>query len=586
MLQMVLVQLKMQKKKDVKLDESTYGKKKVPVRNENGEVIYIKSPAITVDEINIDNSCDENGKEIKGFNENAEKILRDENNNYKYDVIYEGAYDQNNSKKLSESAAEEICKFIDSKRGFLEGHDSVANSYIDTKKGIYDRMQITPGISKKIYSGDTVKICNAGISHILSYPWHIGDEDRELRVPLTHTWHQVTQGIVALEFNNNDVIEDTINKFDEVQKPFEGHDNFYLTKNQNTSMIQTGHKQWATPDEEKILANTLFSLSQVTADTKWTCKACNDIDAPEKPEVNGIEVDADNSETLISFNKVNDKGTKYTYNVKGKEAGKKEFSYKSNDIEVSRKSGMLGYIVYCDDNKDTKISDVVGNCNKDGTKLEKVKSLGMKFINEDDFDGICKLDMLPDNKYIHVAAMDKAGNISDTSTIQYCYPKILEVSSKNNTIEVGKNLYANISLNNISNTNKSFKVHKFNDILSQKVVVKYDPEILKYVGVSQVNEFMPMTNLIDQLGSITINIAGEDEGSIEEKADLLTLKFKVLKNNESSISIDHGEFIVNNDIITLLPAQKGEFQFNKKSQIKSMSYNNGHAFLAKLIQIQ
>ena len=40
--------------------------------------------------------------------------------------------------------------------------------------------------------------------------------------------------------------------------------NFYLTTWNNTAMIQTGHSNGqSTPDEQKLLANTLFYLSQL-----------------------------------------------------------------------------------------------------------------------------------------------------------------------------------------------------------------------------------------------------------------------------------------------------------------------------------
>ncbi len=63
-----------------------------------------------------------------------------------------------------------------------------------------------------------------------------------------------------------------------------GTNNFYLTTWNNVAMIQTGHSNCAaTPDEQKVLANTLFYLAQITTDKSWNDHKGQDLDAPDRP---------------------------------------------------------------------------------------------------------------------------------------------------------------------------------------------------------------------------------------------------------------------------------------------------------------
>ena len=81
---------------------------------------------------------------------------------------------------------------------------------------------------------------------------------------------------------------------------------YYLTTWNNTAMIQTGHSNGAsTEDERKVLANTLFYLKQLTKKTELLDNSARDIADPNKVE--GIStIVNENNNTTVKFRKPED----------------------------------------------------------------------------------------------------------------------------------------------------------------------------------------------------------------------------------------------------------------------------------------
>ena len=81
---------------------------------------------------------------------------------------------------------------------------------------------------------------------------------------------------------------------------------YYLTTWNNTAMIQTGHSQGkSTEDERKVLANTLFYLKQLTHKTEILDNSARDIADPNKPENIVYKVDEQGND-IIEFRKPED----------------------------------------------------------------------------------------------------------------------------------------------------------------------------------------------------------------------------------------------------------------------------------------
>ncbi|MFE8095765.1 hypothetical protein DUD82_34230, partial [Bacillus toyonensis] len=222
----------------------------------------------------------------------------------------------------------------------------------------------------------------------------------KLSVPISHTNSQVSLGDVWMNYSDwkSPFVDKEVGVGPEVSDSETGlgTNNFYLTTWSNTAMIQTGHSNGkATPDEQKVLANTLFYLAQLTSDTKLADRSGQDVDAPTKPNINKAVLN-ENGTVDVSYNESVDKGTSYEYYVESKGSDTQSV-VKSNIAKAEVKTGLKGYSIAIDENPDT-IPD---------EKTETITaSYQLTVPNTKDF-------------YIHVASVDNAGNISEVSHYHY-----------------------------------------------------------------------------------------------------------------------------------------------------------------------
>ena len=92
----------------------------------------------------------------------------------------------------------------------------------------------------------------------------------------------------------------------ERELPKDMNSKYYLTTWNNTAMIQTGHSNGAsTEDERKVLANTLFYLKQLTHKTEILDNSARDIANPNKPENIVYKID-EQGNNIIEFRKPED----------------------------------------------------------------------------------------------------------------------------------------------------------------------------------------------------------------------------------------------------------------------------------------
>ena len=102
--------------------------------------------------------------------------------------------------------------------------------------------------------------------------------------------------------NNNFMDENETKNF----IPSDANHRYYLTTWNNTAMIQTGHSNGeSTEDERKVLANTLFYLKQLTKKTEVLDNSARDIADPNK--VNNVNLIMNRDGTsAIKFNRPED----------------------------------------------------------------------------------------------------------------------------------------------------------------------------------------------------------------------------------------------------------------------------------------
>ena len=121
----------------------------------------------------------------------------------------------------------------------------------------------------------------------------------------------VAKGNVWMEFIDTEKFEADSGwqkevNFDTLPKTPEYNYKYYLTTWNNTAMIQTGHSNGAsTEDERKVLANTLFYLKQLTHKTEILDNSARDIADPNKVNNVNLIMNRDGTST-IKFNKPED----------------------------------------------------------------------------------------------------------------------------------------------------------------------------------------------------------------------------------------------------------------------------------------
>ena len=122
----------------------------------------------------------------------------------------------------------------------------------------------------------------------------------------------VAKGNVWMEFIDTERFEADSGwqkevNFDTLPKTPEYNYKYYLTTWNNTAMIQTGHSQGkSTEDERKVLANTLFYLKQLTHKTEILDNSARDIADPNKPENIVYKID-EQGNNILEFRKPEDK---------------------------------------------------------------------------------------------------------------------------------------------------------------------------------------------------------------------------------------------------------------------------------------
>lgn len=326
---------------------------------------------------------------ISDFNANPDAYLKNADGTYKYDVLYFGAWDAFASQDLSAAAESKTDAFIKTGRGVLFGHDTmVDNDQISMpnffKLAHYCDIQTIPHYT--VLGSSQIKVSKKGL--LTNYPWKIGDVGTVLNVPMSHS-NQLAFGDVWMTYQPPYTYNGSA---EATGQNGQGTNTFYLTSWSNCAMIQTGHSNGeATPDEQRVTANTLFYLAQITTDTSWNDHKGQDLDAPDKPAISGVTHNSDRTQYTINYSS-QDNATGYQYYVEatGQNDGAK---YDSPVISTSLKTGMKGYSIVVDNNPDT-VPD--GSITTTSNSYTFSRPSGSSF-------------------YIHIAAVDNAGNISSVT---------------------------------------------------------------------------------------------------------------------------------------------------------------------------
>lgn len=335
--------------------------------------------------------------DISLFNSNPEEYLKDDKGAWKYDVVYFGAWNSNNFKDISEKAAKVVRNFADDGRGVLFGHDTIREAF-NNFWSLRDLVKIEhsdkiAGVCEEVIGRVTdIKIDKKGL--LINYPYELNEV---LTIPLSHSNGNQTKADIWMRFTDN--------SYSYSPKEYTDPCNFYLASWNNCAMIQTGNNSGqASSDEEKILANTLFYLAQVTEETSCDDHKGQDLKSPTKPNIISVTNKSAENKIKVSFEDSQDIGSCYDYYVEAREKSTGE-TVRSDTKSITVTSGLKGYSIVVDKNENTVPDNTIETTL---TEYELDNELGNDF-------------------YIHVAAVDNAGNVSEVSTYKYSRP-VLELT--------------------------------------------------------------------------------------------------------------------------------------------------------------
>ena len=341
---------------------------------------------------------------LSSYNNNPESYLKNtETGEYKYDVIMFGSWDYNNGQDLSQKGKEETENFIKTGRGVLFGHDTLcmeSGCYHPNFSSLAGYIKSTIKRGNARVSGSVVEVVKTGF--LTKYPHKI--EERNLYVPQSHTVGVYANGDIWIKF-----------KYTSGQADY-GYNNYYLATWNNCAMVVTGHSNGAaTEDEQQILANVLFYLGQVTEDTNAHVYSAEDLAAPE---LSDIQIKDNKKENKLELDiKGIDYGTAYDHYIVGMKlltAG----TYYSNTVHTIVKTGIAKFQYTIND----KEKEYRGNeyevtaINKENCKLNIDKS----YIG----------------KYLHIRAVDNAGNVGEPTHIYLDGARTISREEKDETEEL------------------------------------------------------------------------------------------------------------------------------------------------------
>ena len=423
-----------------------------------------------------------------------------------YDVMMHGTWDANGVDKISTPAVNVISRYIDAGKGVLIGHDTIGYSMgkehgmgllaekFNLFIGNYPTNPPLTNIDSQTawhYGSRKVKITKKGF--LTQYPWNLGPVGTVLDIPFSHTTSNAAKDNTWMEFVDGRYFDresfggmDVATTDEEARTKLPNNINikYYLTTWNNTAMIQTGHSNGdSTEDERKVLANTLFYLKQLTKKTEVLDNSARDIADPNKVSNISTVVDEVNN-VHVKFRRPEDNGSTYEYYVKGV-AGDTEFRSDTKSATIT--TGVKKY----------KYGITEGNTNP-------VNWYEIETSGENESINIGSTSYIPD-KYIHIRSIDGAGNESEVYTQKLEKPENQELEVKKevvnpkNEYKVGDRITYKVSVRIKENETNRGRITDLN------FVDTYNTQYLRLAGpiIPNDNSFTVNT---DEQGKIKTNL--------------------------------------------------------------------------------
>ncbi len=368
-----------------------------------------------------------NGTSFKSYGKNpitGEQIIKVTpvsntafNNNpniiWNYDIVMFGTWDGSGDTFPNDNAIKVVENYINAGYGIVAGHDTIGYDYNYYKVGLsklrkyfnidigyFNRVNVNNNLVdlrvRWAYLSCYITVNKTGFLTNFPYELPLG---AKLTIPSTHSCSNAAKGNVWMTLSNG---TDSWLNYGSANNYYnaggKGNPYYYLTTWNNTAMIQTGHSNGeSTDDERKVLANTLFYLKQRTTATSFTDNSSQDLKAPNAPTINAVR---ENKKIKISYN-ANDNGSKYSFYVEAYNSSNATLKIAtSNQRTETVTTGTKGYYYIIDNDSSNKDFSITAN--------------GVSYTESSNMT----VDLSNNGKYIHMKAIDVAGNVSSPSVLK------------------------------------------------------------------------------------------------------------------------------------------------------------------------
>jgi hypothetical protein len=380
---------------------------------------------------------------LSSFNSDPDKHIKEVDGIWNYDAIFYGMWNLSPTVIYpNDEAVEYIRDFIKDGGGFMTSHHTIGYTGLD--RGVN---KLAPELGVEIFSNQTYSKCSAYAGRdangklyptvsfemiedvrcdyssywpngnqvkivkkglLTEYPFKVGEIGQSYTIPSQHGLNVFGKGEVWMQ---------TVNPTGFVGMPFKeinispstgavGTNNFYVHTYNNTAIINSGHSFPAiTEAETRIIANTLYYLAQTTTETSWVDRMGMDTESPQEPNVRLTSDDSNGASFSVS---AEDNGVTSEFLLKARNS---KYEVQSNVAKIELKTGLKGYSYVIDTNPSTVPDNTV-----------ETTSSTIQVPNNTEF-------------YLHVVAVDKAGNKSSVSHYHYTdntLPTLTLTSSQNN----------------------------------------------------------------------------------------------------------------------------------------------------------
>lgn len=419
---------------------------------------------------------------------------------WNYDVIMFGTWDTNGtgSDQPNDRAINVLRSYIEQGYGVLCGHDTIGYSYggagLNKLKNYFN---ITTGFWSSGptgyvsgidyqeswgYASSNVRVDRQGL--LTNFPWEL-PLGSILSVPTAHSCANAAKGDVWMNFCNGW----WWNTYPGSTYTHEGNPIYYLTTNNNTAMIQTGHSNCAsTADERKVLANTLFYLKQRTSSTSTTDNSAQDFATPNAPTIKVRGVDQNNNINIVLH--AEDRGTRYSFYAEAHQANDYSQVIRSNITSQTVTTGVKKYYYVIDDNPSNNfnISNAQGQ-----TTTELIK------ISNNNY-----------GRWLHIKAEDAAGNVGPVANIK------IEMKYENN---ITNTIKKTATANETNPNNGNSVITKLGD--SVKYNINYNVQVKDFIGKAKIK-------IVDQLpAEIDITKSNLGGGTYNNQNKTITWEYTI-----------------------------------------------------------